>query len=173
MPAEVSVFLELMIKAAVGIIFTALGVLAVQFWNAKKAEIRLRLGEEKFAALQAGLSFILQGAQQSGLAGVIQNIGAEKKALAVKGIQGWLAGYGFTMDVTAIELAIEAAFLQGLQNPANTPSLLPPVITVSAGAITPTTTTTTTTETPTTVTVPQSQTSTTYVAMLDDPKANG
>lgn len=145
---EFSIFLEMMAKAVAVIIFTFLGGLAIQFWNAKKTEIRLRLGEQRFAALQSGLTFILQGAQQSGLAGVIANEGAAKKEYAVQAMQAWLKGYGFTMDVKAIEAAIEAAFLQGLQNPANTPPLIPPVITVNASAVTPMTTTTTTTETP-------------------------
>lgn len=117
---ELSMFIEILIKGAIGIAIPALVVMVVLYGNQLWAHLRAAIGEKRFAALQEAVRFGVQAAEQAGLAGLILKEGEAKKEYAIEAIQNFLKAKGFSVNVGAIAAAIEVAIAQGWQK-ANLP----------------------------------------------------
>jgi hypothetical protein len=101
------------VKAVVEVLLTvALPFLLARLfqWLAQELKVvRSKLSIEQLALLSAIASMAVTAAQQSGLAGLIENIGTVKKQYAIQIVQSYLDSKGIDMDVSVIEAAIEAA----------------------------------------------------------------
>lgn len=108
----------LLVLAVPAVVALTLG--AWQFVKAKIAEVKAGMSLEHIQLLDSLVMMAVQAAEQSGLAGLIANEGAVKKAEAVRIVQDALRSRGWDTLADAVpEIAarIEAAILLQLHKP--------------------------------------------------------
>ena len=111
-------FLTQLLQVVLSAVATILTAVIVPWVIAKIKSLQSQVGAETFFAIQQTASIAVAAAEQSGLAGLITNIGAEKKAYAISAMQKLLEAQGIRVDVGRIESAIEAAVLDQIRQSA-------------------------------------------------------
>lgn len=95
----------------------------IKFLRLKMGELETTVGKSNFEALNNFAQLSVQAAQQSGLAGIIKNVGAEKKAWALGMLQELLNKNGLGgIDVKTLDAAIEAAYWREMGDAKPTPA---------------------------------------------------
>ncbi|MEP7285916.1 MAG: hypothetical protein ABI947_09125 [Chloroflexota bacterium] len=98
----------------------ALGAVALKYgtlFAQCAAEIKAHLSEQQRWEILTVIRTAVVAAQQSGLAGLIENIGRTKKAYAFKVIQDILDSRGIPTHISEIDAQIEVAVATGLAEP--------------------------------------------------------
>lgn len=117
---EIQNFIVLIIFVAIGAAVPALAFAAWQFVNAKITEVKAGLSLEQLQLLDNLINMAVQAAQQAGLAGLISNLGSEKKIEAIRIVQDALRSRGLDVladNVGEIAARIEAAILLEIHKP--------------------------------------------------------
>jgi hypothetical protein len=76
--------------------------------------LRAKVGEQKWATIQAAVEMAVYAAEQSNLGKELQLAGNEKKALAKSILAGYLAAQGIKIDVEQLGDLIEATLAKTL-----------------------------------------------------------
>lgn len=117
---EISPQVVTFITLLIGLLISgAVPVITVAFYRwiaARATEIQARLSADQIAQFRSLVAMAIMAAEQSGLAGLIQNIGTEKKRLATDTLQAIVDARGWHIPIQQIESEIEAAIAQGLES---------------------------------------------------------
>jgi len=85
----------------------AVGVLAA-WLRARRDEILSHMGEREREMLLQAVDIAVNAAEQSGLAGHIRDVGAEKKKFALDTAEAYLRRWGLEIDLNVLAAMIEA-----------------------------------------------------------------
>lgn len=131
-------FVSLLIELAIAAIIPTLTIAIYKWITAKAAEIQTKLTADQITQFRSIVAVTVQAAEQSGLAGLITNVGVAKKQYVIDALQAFVDARHWAIPIQQIESELEAAVHQGLEQVTT-----PPVAPAPQGTKTETTTTTT------------------------------
>lgn len=113
-PTEVQTFITQLLVVSISTLLPILVAYVIGYIRAKKNEFLARLSQEQVMLLESVVNIAVRAAEQSGLAGYIENTAQQKLEYAEAYVQTYLknAGWG-GIDVALIRGAIEAAIKSG------------------------------------------------------------
>ncbi len=106
-------FVALVLEALIVAVVPALVVLIAKFAQAKLAELKLRLTANQWLMLSDMVVTVIRAAEQSGLAGLIENTAVAKKQYAIDALQAIVDAHSLHLPLAQLDAAIEEAVQQG------------------------------------------------------------
>ncbi|MEW6718737.1 MAG: phage holin, LLH family [Chloroflexota bacterium] len=110
-------FLSVLVQGLLMIAIPILVAAAFSWLQQKAREVKQNLSAEQWSLVKQGVEVAVRAAEQAGISGQIESIGAEKKAYASKFLQNYLDRIGLRVDVGEISALIEAEVHQQLAKP--------------------------------------------------------
>jgi len=108
MSEALSGFVELLLEEAISVLVPILLVVVATWVGHLIGRVRQQMGEARWAAIANAVKFAVYAAEQSGLAGHIENVGQVKKEAAIAFAQEFLAEKGLKLDLQRLMDLIEA-----------------------------------------------------------------
>ena len=108
MSEALSGFVELLLEEAISVLVPILLVVVATWVGHLIGRVRQQMGEARWAAIANAVKFAVYAAEQSGLAGHIENVGVAKKQLAIQVAERFLHERGVTLDLERLSDLIEA-----------------------------------------------------------------
>ena len=108
MSEALSGFVQLVLEEAISVLVSILLVVVATWVGHLIGLARQQLGEKRWGAIVNAVKFAVYAAEQSGLAGHIENVGEIKKQYAIAVAQEFLAEKGLSLDLTRLMELIEA-----------------------------------------------------------------
>ncbi len=115
----VMLLLQVVITAAIPFVLN----IVLKWVNVRLAMIKTQVGGDQISLFREAVSVVVAAAEQSGVAGIIENEGKAKKQWAIDTLQKIVTAHGWSISVAQIEAEIEHGVAMGWANAGETGKL--------------------------------------------------